>query len=222
MHAWVRASGFRYFSDNDQRPSAFVTLSCKRVLSLEETSMASIRACSESRLQRIMTGVRRLALRITGRAADAEDILQDTFLACFERPSNRSPILNLTHFLKRIALRQSYNVLRRRRAVVSLDSSKRDRLQARERSPSALAIAREERRNIHESLQEIPVNQRRAIELKYLAELGRQEIRDATGWREGQLGSHLFHGLENLRIQMQKKRNRITESPDDNSGQDAR
>src|SRR5438132_640388 len=62
-----------------------------------------------------------VALRITGSAADAEDVLQETFLRAFEQQSSFRGEATWTTWLYRIAVNTSLQLVRSRRPSEPLD-----------------------------------------------------------------------------------------------------
>jgi RNA polymerase sigma-70 factor (ECF subfamily) len=67
----------------------------------------------------------RTAYRITGNAADAEDVLQAVFLRLLRRDRSAEPLENAESYLRRAAINASLDVVRSRqdRATVPLDES---------------------------------------------------------------------------------------------------
>jgi RNA polymerase sigma-70 factor (ECF subfamily) len=63
----------------------------------------------------------RTAYRITGNAADAEDVLQTVFLRIVRRESDASEILNAESYLRRSAVNASLDVVRARREAGNLE-----------------------------------------------------------------------------------------------------
>ena len=58
----------------------------------------------------------RTAYRITGSAADAEDVLQTVFLRLLRRDRNSSPLENSESYLRRAAINAALDVIRSRKA----------------------------------------------------------------------------------------------------------
>ena len=67
----------------------------------------------------------RTAYRITGNAADAEDVLQAVFLRLLRRDRSAEPLENPESYLRRAAINASLDVVRSRQetATVPLDES---------------------------------------------------------------------------------------------------
>ena len=73
----------------------------------------------------------RTAYRITGNAADAEDVSQTVFLRVFRRSEHRAVLENEESYLRRAAINAALDVLRSRKASRTVDSSYAPQLRER-------------------------------------------------------------------------------------------
>lgn len=137
-----------------------------------------------------------VALRVLGDTAQAEDILQEIFLQLWRKPetfdSNRG---SLGAWLAVIARHRAIDQLRRRRpesdiddVVISIDS---DLEQTADRNR---AIAR-----IRSAVEQLPLEQRRALELAFFQGLTHSEVAAKTGEPLGTIKTRIRAALAALR-----------------------
>lgn len=147
-----------------------------------------------------------IAMRITGNASAAEDVVQEAFLGVWRnagrylpgRGSVRTWILAIVHH-------RAIDSLRRRRATVELPD---EELGA---SPAAMTMpdvwddvaATLDRSEIARALGAIPVRQREAIELAYFGGLTQAEIAEQLGLPLGTVKSRMRLGLLALRRELE-------------------
>ena len=143
-----------------------------------------------------------VALRITGDRETAEEAVQDVFQNVWQAAGSFQPGLgHFSSWLLGIARHRAIDVMR----------SKRERARAREQmfDPSFPAadqtdiesdVARSMLRDsMRAALQELPANQRQAIELAYYGDLTRAEIAERLGEPIGTIKTRLRLGLLKLR-----------------------
>jgi RNA polymerase sigma-70 factor, ECF subfamily len=121
------------------------------------------------------TMVFRTAYRITGNAADAEDVLQTVFLRIVRRSEAAEAIDRPENYLRRAAVHASLDLVRARRASDSIDL---------ERLP-ATGGSRPDQDNLRElfrrALAEIPTRSAEIFTLRFLEGLTNPEIASALG-----------------------------------------
>jgi RNA polymerase sigma-70 factor, ECF subfamily len=100
-------------------------------------------------------GVLDSALRVTGHAADAEDVAQDVFMEIF-RSGKLQEYSTQPALLRTIATRRALDRLRRRKAACDLSGEERD---AREHEPSDYAIATEMDHRFRSALAKLPTRE---------------------------------------------------------------
>jgi RNA polymerase sigma-70 factor (ECF subfamily) len=112
-----------------------------------------------------------VVFRLTGDAAEADDIAQETFIRLYRQPpAGQVPVRpdgrehNLGGWLYRVAVNLGYNALRsaRRRTVYE----QADNL-AMPPDPEAVAARNDERRRVREVLAELPPQQAQLLTLRY-------------------------------------------------------
>jgi RNA polymerase sigma-70 factor (ECF subfamily) len=141
-------------------------------------------------------------LRLSGCAQDAEEIVQDTFVAAYRAltsyPPERISSLALRPWLYRIALNTLRNARRRRRfQVVALDGH--DAEDAEPQRPEAMAEAAESNEELASLLLALPERYRVAVVLRHVQELTYPEIAEAVGQPIGTVKSNVHRGIAMLR-----------------------
>jgi RNA polymerase sigma-70 factor, ECF subfamily len=143
-----------------------------------------------------------LALRMCGRRALAEDIVQEAFLSLWRsgsgydraRGSVRSWVLSAVH-------NRAVDALRRTGAKAGRDVSDEgiaERLPARE-ATDAEVERREESRRVHGALDELPPDQRQVIELAYFGGLSHSQIAEMLDLPPGTVKGRMRLGLTKMR-----------------------
>jgi len=143
-----------------------------------------------------------LALRIVGEREIAQEVLQDTFMRCWEGAEHYDP--------SRGALPGWLMGIARNRAIDTLRSHQHQaRLREREPLPESdspdepgIADSSEEvalRQSVRAALGELPPGQRQAIELAYYGGLTQAEIAHQVGKPLGTVKTHMRAGMEKLR-----------------------
>jgi RNA polymerase sigma-70 factor (ECF subfamily) len=120
----------------------------------------------------------RAAFRITGRAEDAEDVLQTVFLRLSRRPEGALPVGNISSYLYRSAVNASFDVLRARQAAPSAELEEAaGTLEAPDRlHESAVAAAW-----LRRSLSRLAPRAAEIFALRYLEEYDNHEIAKMLG-----------------------------------------
>jgi RNA polymerase sigma-70 factor, ECF subfamily len=143
-----------------------------------------------------------LALRMCGRRALAEDIVQEAFLSLWRsgsgydraRGSVRSWVLGAVH-------NRAVDALRRTGAKAGRDVSDEgiaERLPARD-STDAEVERREETRRVRSALDELPADQRQVIELAYFGGLSHSQIAEMLDLPPGTVKGRMRLGLTKMR-----------------------
>jgi RNA polymerase sigma-70 factor, ECF subfamily len=143
-----------------------------------------------------------LALRMCGRRALAEDIVQEAFLSLWRsgsgydraRGSVRSWVLSAVH-------NRAVDALRRAGAKAGRDVSDEgiaERLPARD-ATDAEVERREESRRVRRALDELPSDQRQVIELAYFGGLSHSEIAEMLELPPGTVKGRMRLGLTKMR-----------------------
>jgi RNA polymerase sigma-70 factor, ECF subfamily len=147
-----------------------------------------------------------IAVRITGDAGAAEDVVQEAFLGAWRNAARYVPGRgSVRTWLLAIVHHRAIDSLRRRRATTELPEEAQGSI-----SPAALTLpdvweevaATLDRDTIQRALGAIPVRQREAIELAYFSGLTQVEIAERLGLPLGTVKSRMRLGLLALRREL--------------------
>lgn len=119
----------------------------------------------------------RIARRILGRAADAEDVCQEVFAEVY-RMTATGTVENLPGLVRRLASFRALDQLRKRKPTSPLDDS--DVIGDRH-GPAAVAIANELVLRLRCALTQLPEQQAAAFTLRYFENLSTAEIAKSLG-----------------------------------------
>ncbi|MBI3750146.1 MAG: sigma-70 family RNA polymerase sigma factor [Chloroflexi bacterium] len=146
-----------------------------------------------------------IALRITGDAGTAEDVVQEAFLGVWRNAGRYEPGRgSVRTWLMAIVHHRAIDSLRRRRATVALPEGTDGT------TPAVLALpdvwnevaAGLDRDAVQSALGSIPTRQREALELAYFAGLTQVEIAERLGLPLGTVKSRMRLGLLALRAEL--------------------
>lgn len=147
----------------------------------------------------------RAAWLISGNAADSEDIVQETFTACYlNRKKLRDPAAFSTWFY-RILTRTAWKICRKSRKEQPKEDAP---LEQEDIGKSVLesCIMKEEERILWEAVEKLPQKQKVVLILYYYNDMTIREIAKVCGVFEGTVKSRLFHAKEQLKkILVQEK-----------------
>lgn len=153
-----------------------------------------------------------LALRSTGRPADAEDLAQETFVRAWRAigryDRERIEALHLRGWLARIVLNLARNRARARPASpdVDLGAAVEAADPGAEGQPEAAAERRETAREWRGRLDRLPPRYRLAVELRHVDGLSYPEIATALERPVGTVKSDVHRGVRLLREQLEGER----------------
>jgi RNA polymerase sigma-70 factor (ECF subfamily) len=148
----------------------------------------------------------RLALRLTGDPATAEDVVQEAFLKLMRGADRIEGRSGLATWLYRVAYNASLDRLRERRALLQLPEDEHDAplpqptaLAPLPRSPEALLRDAETRQALEQAIAELPHAQRAAFLLRDVEGLTTAEAAEALGLSEANLKVRLHRARLRLR-----------------------
>lgn len=121
--------------------------------------------------------VYRVALRMVGSAADAEDVAQETFVQAWRSLKSFHGDSALATWLYRIATNRSLDLLAKRRPSAQLEES--SGIQSHD--PGAILADREETTKVMGAVQALPAEQRAALVLREFEGLSYNEIGAVLG-----------------------------------------
>jgi RNA polymerase sigma-70 factor (sigma-E family) len=137
----------------------------------------------------------RLAYLLSGDHALAEDIAHEAFLRVAARRRRLRDPNAVAGYLRRTVVNE---VRSRRRSLARRLAREKQADAWRQIGPSAVDQV-EQRMDLVEALQRLPLRQRTAIMLRYWMDLSDAQIADTMGCPVGTVKSCLFRGLESLR-----------------------
>ena len=141
----------------------------------------------------------RACLRILGRAHDAEDVTQESFIIAFRSIGGFRGEGSLRGWLMRIATRQAFRRLAQRRPTADLEAVGEPALADYGSDPTRVVVADEGRRQVRAAVARLPDPYREVVALRFFGELSLAETAEATGRPLNTVKTHLRRGLERLR-----------------------
>lgn len=151
------------------------------------------RAAGDELVNRFHRSVFNVALRMLGNVQDAEDVTQTTFGNAFVALDTYDPKYRFFSWIYRMAVNESLNTMKRRRNVVSLDSS--IDVEASDESESA----GEAEDLVGKALLDLKPDDRAVVVLKHFVSFSYEEISDVLGVPVKTVKSRLFTARERLR-----------------------
>jgi RNA polymerase sigma-70 factor, ECF subfamily len=148
------------------------------------------------------TGVFRLALSILGDQAEANEVLQETFLSALRALPTYVEKKSLKAWLYKIALNHSRSHLRKRKILERLRSTLTTifRMESEKQiSPEEAVIQNEKEAALWRSLNQLDERHRIVVILRYFHELPVTEISEILSVNEGTIHSRLHNAREKLR-----------------------
>jgi RNA polymerase sigma-70 factor (ECF subfamily) len=151
----------------------------------------------------------RVAFRITGRAEDALDVVQDSFIAAFDKLDRFQREAGFRTWLLRIVTNRALDLLRARkvRLAIPLDTvgdgaAPTPATRASSDAPSASIERRELGERLQRAVESLPAEQRAVFSLYAAGEMTYGEIAEVLGIPIGTVMSRLFHARRRLREQV--------------------
>lgn len=148
-------------------------------------------------VEREQVAVFRACLRILGRASDAEDVAQESFLMAYRSLGTYRGDGPLGGWLMRIATRQSFRRLSQRQETAQIDAELH--LAAPDPDPLTAALAGEREDAVRAAVAGLADPYREVVALRFFGGLALEEIAAATQRPLNTVKTHLRRGLERLR-----------------------
>lgn len=151
------------------------------------------------------TGIFRLALSILGDPADANEVMQETFLSALRALPSYQEKQSLKAWLYTIALNHSRSHLRKRKVIERLKTTLTSifRVETQKQTlPEDAAIQNEKEAAIWRSLNQLDERHRVVVILRYFHELSVAEISEVLSVNEGTIHSRLHTAREKLRDEL--------------------
>jgi RNA polymerase sigma-70 factor (ECF subfamily) len=143
-----------------------------------------------------------LALRVVGSQAEAEDVVQESFLALWRQAERLDPERGLRAYLLAIVHRRAIDRLRRRgrRPEAELDTELP--LPSGDEDPADTAVRNSERETVRAALVVLSPEQRRTVEMVYFLGLTMTEAAERLRIPVGTVKSRLRLALGRLRQEL--------------------
>ncbi len=174
----------------------------------DEELLARIAAGEQLALRRLIDrhgrGLRIFSARYLGNAEEAEDVVQDVFIAVWKNAQRfDSGKARASTWLYRIAANRCIDVRRWRRfrSFIGLDES-HERLPSDEPEADVLVGARQELAIVHAGLDHLPERQRMALLLRAVADLDIPAIAQVMGTTPGSIEQLLVRARRALRSRL--------------------
>ena len=151
-------------------------------------------------LQRYERPLIRYAHSLVGQLDDARDIVQDVFLKFSQTMATVDPE-KLAAWLFTVCKNRATDHLRKNRRLVYMETETLDEATAPTAEPSDGMEQAETALELRRLLETLPVKQREAIRMKFIAGLSYKEISQAMKTSVGNVGYLIHHGVTAMREQ---------------------
>jgi RNA polymerase sigma-70 factor (ECF subfamily) len=147
----------------------------------------------------------RSAYRIVGNAADADDVVQETFLRTYRSLTRFDARASFTTWIHRIAINCSLDLIdsRKRRGTHASEDEDLDRLVSSDAMPDRVVLGSEMQRAIAAAMNELSGNERTAFVLRHFEGMPLEEIGQILGTRLNATKNTVFRAVKKLREQLQ-------------------
>jgi RNA polymerase sigma-70 factor, ECF subfamily len=145
-------------------------------------------------------GMLRLAIRIVGSSADAEELVQDAFLNAYQYQP-REKVHNWGGLLHRFVVNAALDHLRKRRSTVSLPEAS---LASTVDDPARLAEVREAANQLRREIARLPRQQSEVFCLSQLDGRSNRQIAESLGIKEGAVATALHKARRQVTTSMVK------------------
>ncbi len=148
----------------------------------------------------------RLAFRMTGNEADAEDVVQETFLRAYDRMNEFESPSHLGAWLQRSASNYAIDLLRRRKRWRSSDLDTHEThspLKSATPGQDREVFGGEVQQRIAEELEKLTPKERVAFMLRHHEGLSIKEISETMGSGVSATKNHIFRAVQKMRKALQ-------------------
>jgi len=146
-------------------------------------------------MQRHQAGLLRLVGQFVASREDAEDVVQEAFIAAHRQMGRFRGDASFATWLGRIAIYKALKVARRERRATPLEGN--PARQSADEPDRAAAIA------VREAVARLPEKLRLPVVLRFWEGLSGKEIAGVLGWKQSTVWTRLYRGLERLRKDLQ-------------------
>jgi RNA polymerase sigma-70 factor, ECF subfamily len=147
----------------------------------------------------------RSAYRITGNAADADDVVQETFLRAYRALDKFDGRASLPTWLHRIAVNCALDLIdsRKRREGRMDDVEDMTVIASHDAAPDRIALGAEMQRAVAVAMDGLTGNERTAFVLRHFEGMPLEEIGQVLGTRMNATKNTIFRAVRKLRTQLQ-------------------
>lgn len=139
------------------------------------------------------------ALRMVSNTDDAQDLMQDTFLAVFRNLNSFRGDSAFKSWLLKIAHYRCIEFYRRRKNTVDIESVPEAFNEAGENCPELSVVTQQQGSEVIRAMSQLPVNQRVVIEMKFFQYLTFDDIAQQLGISTSTVKSRLYAGLGKMK-----------------------
>jgi RNA polymerase sigma-70 factor (ECF subfamily) len=156
-------------------------------------------------VERHSRAIFRSAYRITGNTADADDVVQETFLRSYRALGTFDARATFTTWLHRIAVNCALDLIdARKRREGRIDAgSDMAAIASHDASPDRLVLGSEMQRAIADAMAALTGNERTAFVLRHFEGMPLEEIGQILGTRLNATKNTVFRAVRKLRQQLQ-------------------
>ncbi|MDQ8186829.1 sigma-70 family RNA polymerase sigma factor [Pelagicoccus sp. SDUM812002] len=161
--------------------------------------------------RRISKALYSAAFKFTGNGADADELMQETFLELWKQaPKYDASLAQPLTFASRIIRNRAIDRIRKKtRRGRIVEDSKQDILELTQSAPLAGAFenlrASEAAQVVRKAFDVLTEDQRQVLQLAYFGGLSQSEIADRESQALGTVKSRIRRGLERLRVELEGK-----------------
>ena len=174
------------------------------VLPAQDTAADSFRAVVEEHSRMVF----RLAMRMTGNASDAEDVVQETFLKAHRSFGSFDSRASVATWIYRIAMNASIDVLRRRRSTSapgsrsSEEGDPMDALPSSNPLPDRMAFSGQVDRRVASALTLLSARERSAFILRHMEGMSVEGISEVLQIGPNAVKQTVFRAVQKLRREL--------------------
>ncbi|HEV7766028.1 MAG TPA: RNA polymerase sigma factor [Thermoanaerobaculia bacterium] len=156
-------------------------------------------------VERHSRSIFRSAFRITGNAADADDVVQEAFLRSYRAMASFDARATFTTWLHRIAINCALDLIdsRKRRDQRINDGEDLSLLVSRDATPDRIVLGSEMQHAIAKAMAELTGNERTAFVLRHFEGVPLEEIGQILGTKLNATKNTVFRAVKKLRQQLQ-------------------
>jgi RNA polymerase sigma-70 factor (ECF subfamily) len=143
-----------------------------------------------------------LAHRTLGATGDAEDVVQESFIALWRQAPRLDASRGIKSYLLTIVHNKAIDRLRQRSRRAESDIETAGPLRSDKDDPVEFAVQVEDRDRIRTALSSLPMEQRQTVELTYFAGLTTAEVAERTRVPIGTVKSRLRLALGHMRTRL--------------------